>query len=67
MSQEKENQFQIEFVDVYTDKVMCDGGDGDLGHPAVILKLKKNKKLFAITAIRNLLKKINVVVLYLFP
>jgi uncharacterized Zn-finger protein len=67
MSQEKENQFQIEFVDIYTDKVMCDGGDGDLGHPAVYFKIKKNKKLFVITAIRNLLKKIKVVALYLFP
>ena len=29
MSQEKDNQFQIEFVGASTDKVMCDGGEGD--------------------------------------
>ena len=45
MSQEKENQFQIEFVDIYTDKVMCDGGDGDLGHPAVYFKIKKEQEV----------------------
>ena len=41
MSQEKENQFQIEFVDASTDKEMCDGGDGDLGHPAVSFNIRK--------------------------
>ena len=44
MSQEKENQFQIEFVDVYTDKVMCYGGDGELWHPAVYFKIKKEQE-----------------------
>ena len=31
---------------------MCDGGTGDLGHPAVYFKIDKNKKLFAIIVIK---------------
>ena len=38
MMQEKQEQ-QIEIVAPSTDKVMCDGGTGDLGHPAVYFKI----------------------------
>ena len=41
--QEKQEQ-QIEIVAPSTDKVMCDGGTGDLGHPAVYFKIDKNKE-----------------------
>jgi uncharacterized Zn-finger protein len=40
MMQEKQEQ-QIEIVTPSTDKVMCDGGTGDLGHPAVYFKIDK--------------------------
>ena len=43
MMQEKQEQ-QIEIVAPSTDKVMCDGGTGDLGHPAVYFKIDKNKE-----------------------
>ena len=42
--QEKQEQ-QIEIVAPSTDKVMCDGGTGDLGHPAVYFKIDKNKEV----------------------
>ena len=44
MMQEKQEQ-QIEIVAPSTDKVMCDGGTGDLGHPAVYFKIDKNKEV----------------------
>ena len=57
MSQEKENQFQIEFVDVFTDKVICDGGDGDLGHPAVYFKIKKEQEVICNYCNKKFIKK----------
>jgi uncharacterized Zn-finger protein len=35
MSNNKSAENQIEYVTANKDKVMCDGGSGDLGHPAV--------------------------------
>jgi uncharacterized Zn-finger protein len=57
MSQEKENQFQIEFVSTSTDKVMCDGGDGDLGNPAVYFKIKKEQEVVCNYCNKKFIKK----------
>ena len=35
----------IEYVSKNTDIVMCDGGSGDLGHPAVYFKFGKKKEI----------------------
>ena len=61
--QEKQEQ-QIEIVAPSTDKVMCDGGTGDLGHPAVYFKIDKNKEVVCNYCIKNLSKKINLFSLY---
>ena len=44
----------IEYVSKNTDIVMCDGGSGDLGHPAVYFKFGKKKKLCVTIVIKNL-------------
>ena len=51
--QEKQEQ-QIEIVAPSTDKVMCDGGTGDLGHPAVYFKIDKNKEVVCNYCNKNL-------------
>ena len=61
--QEKQEQ-QIEIVAPSTDKVMCDGGTGDLGHPAVYFKIDKNKEVICNIVIKNLSKKTSLFSLY---
>ena len=55
MMQEKQEQ-QIEIV-APTDKVMCDGGTGDLGHPAVYFKIDKNKEVVCNYCNKKFIKK----------
>ena len=43
MSEQSKNQIDIEYVSPKTDKVMCDGGNEELGHPAVYFKIDKNQ------------------------
>ena len=57
MNQEKENNFQIEYVLPSTDKVMCDGGDEDLGHPAVYFKMDKKKEVICNYCNKKFIKK----------
>ena len=55
----------IEYVSKNTDIVMCDGGSGDLGHPAVYFKFGKKKEIVCVTTvIKNLLKKTKLFFLY---
>jgi uncharacterized Zn-finger protein len=47
MSEKTKDQSDIEYVSPTTDKVMCDGGNEELGHPAVYFKIyKKSLILF---------------------
>ena len=57
MSKEKENQYQIEYVKSSIDKVMCDGGNGDLGHPAVYFKIEKKKEVVCNYCNKKFIKK----------
>tara|TARA_B100000965_G_scaffold122851_1_gene101614 strand:+ start:1869 stop:2045 length:177 start_codon:yes stop_codon:yes gene_type:complete len=57
MNQEKENQIQIEYVKPKIDKVMCDGGDGDLGHPAVYFKIDKKQEVVCNYCNKRFIKK----------
>ena len=57
MSQKKEIQFYVELVDSSTDKVMCDGGDGELGHPAVYFKIKKEQEIICNYCNKKFIKK----------
>ena len=43
MSEQSKNQIDVEYVSPKTDKVMCDGGNEELGHPAVYFKIDKNQ------------------------
>ena len=45
MSEKTKDQSDIEYVSPTTDKVMCDGGNEELGHPAVYFKIDKNKEV----------------------
>ena len=44
MSDQNKIADPIEYVSKNTDIVMCDGGSGDLGHPAVYFKFCKKKE-----------------------
>ena len=44
MSEQSKNQIDVEYVSPKTDKVMCDGGNEELGHPAVYFKIDKNQE-----------------------
>ncbi len=57
MSQKKESNFEIEYVQSTTDKVVCDGGDGDLGHPAVYFKIEKKKEVVCNYCNKKFIKK----------
>ncbi len=57
MSQEEKKQYQIEYVDHSTDKVMCDGGTGDLGHPSVYFKIEKNQEVICNYCNKKFIKK----------
>ena len=57
MNQEKESQIQIEYVKPTIDKVMCDGGDGDLGHPAVYFKIDKKQEVVCNYCNKRFIKK----------
>ena len=45
MSDQNKIADPIEYVSKNTDIVMCDGGSGDLGHPAVYFKFGKKKEI----------------------
>ncbi|MEK9886172.1 MAG: zinc-finger domain-containing protein [Pelagibacteraceae bacterium] len=57
MSNNKSTENQIEYVAANTDKVMCDGGSGDLGHPAVYFKLEKKKEVVCNYCNKKFIKK----------
>ena len=54
--QAKQEQ-QIEIVDPLIDKVMCDRGTGDLGHPAVYFKIDKKKEVICNYCNKKFVKK----------
>lgn len=57
MSNNKSTENQIEYVASNTDKVMCDGGSGDLGHPAVYFKLENKKEVVCNYCNKKFIKK----------
>ncbi len=57
MIQKQESTSQTEYVSFSTDKVMCDGGDGDLGHPAVYFKMDKKKEVVCNYCNKKFIKK----------
>ena len=54
MSDQNKIADPIEYVSKNTDIVMCDGGSGDLGHPAVYFKFGKKKEIVCNYCIKNL-------------
>jgi len=57
MSNSKNTEHQIEYVANNTEKVMCDGGSGDLGHPAVYFRLDKRKEVVCNYCNKKFIKK----------
>ena len=47
----------IEYVSKTPDIVMCDGGSGDLGHPAVYFKFGKKKEILCTYCNKKFIKK----------
>ena len=45
MSDQSKNQIDVEYVSPKTNKVMCDGGNEELGHPAVYFKIDKKQEV----------------------
>ena len=45
MSEQSKDQNDIQYVSSKTDKIMCDGGNEELGHPAVYFKIDKNQEV----------------------
>ena len=57
MSDQNKIADPIEYVSKNTDIVMCDGGSGDLGHPAVYFKFGKKKEIVCNYCNKNFIKK----------
>tara|TARA_Y100000996_G_scaffold409946_1_gene391437 strand:+ start:1876 stop:2052 length:177 start_codon:yes stop_codon:yes gene_type:complete len=57
MNDEKENKFEVEYVPSSTDKVMCDGGNEELGHPTVYFKIDKNQEVVCNYCNKKFIKK----------
>ena len=57
MSDQNKIADPIEYVSKNTDIVMCDGGSGDLGHPAVYFKFGKKKEIVCIYCNKKFIKK----------
>ena len=47
----------IEYVSKNKDIIMCDGGSGDLGHPAVYFKYGKKKEIVCNYCNKKFIKK----------
>ena len=57
MSDQNKIAESIEYVLKNTDIVMCDGGSGDLGHPAVYFKFGKKKEIVCNYCNKKFIKK----------
>ena len=57
MSDQNKIANSIEYVSKDTDIVMCDGGSGDLGHPAVYFKFGKKKEIVCNYCNKKFIKK----------
>ena len=57
MSDQNKIADPIEYVSKNTDIVMCDGGSGDLGHPAVYFKFGKKKEIVCNYCNKKFIKK----------
>ena len=57
MSDQNKIADPIEYVSKNTDIVMCDGGSGDLGHPAVYFKFGKKKEIICNYCNKKFIKK----------
>lgn len=57
MSDQNKITESIEYVLKNTDIVMCDGGSGDLGHPAVYFKFGKKKEIVCNYCNKKFIKK----------
>ena len=57
MTEKKEKEFEIEYVSASTDKVMWDGGNEELGHPAVYFKIAKNQEVICNYCNKRFIKK----------
>ena len=57
MSDQNKIVDSIEYVSKNTDIVMCDGGSGDLGHPAVYFKFGKKKVIVCNYCNKKFIKK----------
>ena len=57
MSDQNKISDPIEYVSKNTDIVMCDGGSGDLGHPAVYFKFGKNNEIVCNYCNKKFIKK----------
>ena len=57
MSDQNKLADPIEYVSKNTDIVMCDGGSGDLGHPAVYFKFGKKKEIVCNYCNKKFIKK----------
>mgnify|MGYP001268440035 FL=1 len=57
MIEKKEKEYEIEYVSASTDKIMCDGGNEELGHPAVYFKIDKNQEVVCNYCNKKFIKK----------
>ena len=57
MSDQKKIVDSIEYISKNTDILMCDGGSGDLGHPAVYFKFGKKKEIVCNYCNKKFIKK----------
>ena len=58
MSDQNKIADPIEYVSKNTDIVMCDGGSGDLGHPAVYFKFGKKNEIVCNYCNKKFIKKV---------
>ena len=51
------NSQEVEYVSKTVNVIMCDGGSGDLGHPAVYFKIDKKQEVVCNYCNKKFIKK----------
>ena len=57
MIENNEKKYEIEYVSASTNTIMCDGGNEELGHPAVYFKIDKNQEVVCNYCNKKFIKK----------
>jgi len=57
MSEQSKDQNDIQYVSSKTDKIMCDGGNEELGHPAVYFNIDTTQEVVCNSCNKKFIRK----------